>query len=69
MNVLQLLKEIQIATLAARERTGLNIATKVDRGVMHIEVVGYNAKGVSTITPVSTRAVPLSKVVEVLNAI
>lgn len=69
MNVFQLLKEIQVATLAARERTGLNIATKADRGVMHIEVVSYDAKGIATIVPVSSRAVPLNKVVEVLNAI
>jgi len=50
----ELLKKIQAATLAARERTGdKTIATQAKAGKTQIIRVTYDAKGKATITPVS----------------
>lgn len=52
--MMELIKQIQAATLAARARTGDNsIGTHVKQGKTQIVRVTYDDKGKSTVTPAS----------------
>lgn len=54
MNMMQLLNEIRTATLAARNRLkDETIGTQVKAGKLQVMRVTYDAKGKSTITPVT----------------
>jgi len=54
MNALQLMAALQKATVAARERTAdKTIATQVNAGKVQVTRVTYDAKGTSTVSPVS----------------
>jgi len=54
MNALQLMAALQKATVAARERTAdKTIATQVKAGKVQVTRVTYDAKGTSTVSPVS----------------
>jgi len=47
------MKEIQIATLVARQRTGKSIGTRIKQGKFQIVRVEYAKNGKSTITELS----------------
>ena len=61
------MQAIRTATLSARNRTGKNIGTEVSKGLFRVVVVSFDAKGKSTVTPLSGWVSP-AKIVEQLNA-
>lgn len=61
--------KLQSATLAARTRTGdKTISTSANKGLVRVERVTYNPRGIATISPLSAD-LPMAKAVEFLNAI
>ena len=63
------LLELQLATIAARSRTGdQSIATSAANDTIRIERVVYGAGGKSMVTPLS-KALPFDAAVKALNAL
>lgn len=66
---MQELLNLQAATLAARTRTGdKSISTSAKSGFIRVVRVVYNAKGTSTVTPMSSDLSAV-KAIEFLNAL
>lgn len=62
------MQAIRTATINARARTGQNIGTEVSKGLFRVVSVSFDARGKSTVTPLSNWVSP-AKIVDQLNAV